>query len=315
METYGTIYKIINDIDNEIYIGETTRNIEERWTEHCFDERSSSKIHKKIQTYGWQHFQILEIEKVPLSCIYERKNYWKKYYNVNDNENIAYILTGHNILVIEPNIIFNNIDDMYHEISELTSWSSAFCKKNIQVALTEHKKFLDYTLQSITVSAEQISSIEDRENWIKSLNVRYCGKHLYCKELDIEFETQNDAARYLIENKFYITSNKYPVQSLITLIRKHLNGKIEGINTINGIITFEQLPGLMKEPSDKICNKIVKVRCLELNKDFNSQNEAARYMINKKYWTKIKIKTAQKRINDVIYNIVPNYKGYTFIQI
>ena len=75
MKTYGYIYKIINDINDKIYIGETTRSLEVRFHEHCFDKRSTSQIHKAIQELGWQHFQIIEIEKVPLNQLYEREKY------------------------------------------------------------------------------------------------------------------------------------------------------------------------------------------------------------------------------------------------
>lgn len=58
------IYKIINTINNKIYIGCTIKSIEERFAEH----ESRSKIYKykcklynSVKKYGWENFKIEEI--------------------------------------------------------------------------------------------------------------------------------------------------------------------------------------------------------------------------------------------------------------
>lgn len=35
----GYIYKIVNDINDKVYIGKTVNSIEERFNEHCYDAR------------------------------------------------------------------------------------------------------------------------------------------------------------------------------------------------------------------------------------------------------------------------------------
>ena len=79
------IYKIINDINDKVYIGKTSKTIEHRWKEHREDATTKSKDHRPlysaIQKYGIEHFQIEEIEEVlndKIAC--EREKYWIEYY-------------------------------------------------------------------------------------------------------------------------------------------------------------------------------------------------------------------------------------------
>ena len=39
----GYIYKIVNDINDKIYIGQTNRTIQERWKEHKLDAQARLK--------------------------------------------------------------------------------------------------------------------------------------------------------------------------------------------------------------------------------------------------------------------------------
>lgn len=52
---YGIIYLITNKIDDKKYVGQTTRNINIRFAEHC---RADSLIGRAIQKYGLPNFSI-----------------------------------------------------------------------------------------------------------------------------------------------------------------------------------------------------------------------------------------------------------------
>lgn len=52
-EVYGIVYKITNIINGKCYIGVTTRNIEQRFEEHC---KADSGIGKAIKKYGRGNF-------------------------------------------------------------------------------------------------------------------------------------------------------------------------------------------------------------------------------------------------------------------
>lgn len=76
------IYKITNDINQKIYIGKTTRSIQERWLEHCSAAYKSTSenrpLYRAILKYGLSHFHIEEIEETDNPE--EREKYWIEYY-------------------------------------------------------------------------------------------------------------------------------------------------------------------------------------------------------------------------------------------
>lgn len=326
MEQLGYIYKIINDINDKIYIGETSRSLEDRFSEHCFEKRSTSKIHKAIQELGWQHFKIVEIEKVPLSQIYEREAYWVQHYDsyrngYNSTPNGQWTSSSYgerwynSVHVIEPNIYFDSVESMAREIHNLTSWSSKFCNEKIKKSLKEKKDFLGFHLEYVKIYKEEVSSIEDRENWIKTLNIQFAGKRIYCEKLDKEFDTIGEAAKYLLDNGYYTGNSKIPIQSIVTTISRQLKDPKAVLVSISGNLLFEQLPGSTKNKGSQTPWKSQRVHCNELNMDFDSQIDAARYMIEKGYWSGIKLKTGRLRLSDIVNGIFPDYKGYSFKRI
>lgn len=69
----GYIYKIINDINDKIYIGQTIQTIDIRFKGHVYSCKNrkdeNSAIHHAMNKYGIEHFKVLELEK----CIAETK--------------------------------------------------------------------------------------------------------------------------------------------------------------------------------------------------------------------------------------------------
>ena len=59
-EVYGEIYVIENDVNDKLYIGQTTRALEKRFKEHFYED---SAIGSAMRKYGLEHFQIYSIEK------------------------------------------------------------------------------------------------------------------------------------------------------------------------------------------------------------------------------------------------------------
>ena len=56
----GYIYKITNDINGKIYIGQTTRTVEKRWKEHLYlaKKDSSLYLHRSMRKYDARNFSI-----------------------------------------------------------------------------------------------------------------------------------------------------------------------------------------------------------------------------------------------------------------
>ena len=81
----GHIYKIENKINGKVYIGQTVKSIQKRFTQH---KNNSNKpyfsqiiLYKAFNKYGIENFECTEIEEVPNELLDEREKYWIEYYN------------------------------------------------------------------------------------------------------------------------------------------------------------------------------------------------------------------------------------------
>ena len=73
------IYKITNDINDKIYIGQTTESLEHRFARHCgYPLQDDTYFHRAIKKYGKEHFKIHlicecysqeELDKKEFECI------------------------------------------------------------------------------------------------------------------------------------------------------------------------------------------------------------------------------------------------------
>lgn len=76
------VYKITNNVNGKIYIGQTNRSIEERFSQHkkdAFRERNEKRpLYSAIRKYGVDAFSIELVEETedPL----EREKYWIEYF-------------------------------------------------------------------------------------------------------------------------------------------------------------------------------------------------------------------------------------------
>ena len=92
---YGYIYKICNLITNKIYIGRTTKTIEERFSEHCrvaFNDniKKKLKIQNSIKKYGKENFTLDLLEACETKELYDiREQYYIELYDAR-NPNIGY---------------------------------------------------------------------------------------------------------------------------------------------------------------------------------------------------------------------------------
>lgn len=328
MEREGFIYKITNNVNQKIYVGQTSRNIEKRFNEHITSALRGdyhSLLGKAIVKYGWQNFSIEEIEKVPISKLDEREKYWIQVLN-SRNTDIGYNISigGKGVLgnwekvqIVENGIIFDSVEDLARTIRSITNWDENALKRNIRKCLNTQQAYLDY--HYISLPKDSVQSDRDIQiDWIKTLSYKFVGKKIYCPELNKQFNTITEAAKYLYDNNLYITTSKTPIQSLVTAIGYVIHGKNSHIKGTNCFYTFEYIPGrgtkTQIQEQEKIFTK-TPIYCPQLDMKFNSIIEAAHYMIDNNIWTKIKLKTAELRISDVVRGYFPDYKGYTFSKI
>ena len=58
----STVYKLINDVDDKVYVGSTCSKISRRMTEHRRNSRQAirtSKLYNHMRALGVQHFKIV----------------------------------------------------------------------------------------------------------------------------------------------------------------------------------------------------------------------------------------------------------------
>ena len=82
------VYLISNDINNKMYIGATITSIAERYSKHIYDTFNSadnSAIHHAIRKYGKEHFFVKQLEECSIDNVFEREQYWIKFYNSYEN--------------------------------------------------------------------------------------------------------------------------------------------------------------------------------------------------------------------------------------
>ena len=286
-----------------------------RFEEHC-RAKDNTLLHKDIQELGYLNFNLEEIEKVEYEFLDEREKYWINYYDTFYN---GYNMTCggkgihsyKRVKVVENGFVLKSATILGRLMFNENSWKEEFVRNQVKRAIQTGNSFLNYHFVELE-TYEPLTPEDEVINWIKTLQIRFCGKHIYCNELEMEFDTIASCAKYLLENNLYITASKTPVQSLVTAIGKQLHGATNFIQGVNTVYTFDFMPGTTKqEGSTQVAVKCA-VYCPQLDKTFESQIDAARYFIDNKIWGNIKLKTAKLRISDVVRGNFPDYKGYTF---
>ena len=80
----GFIYKITNNLNQKVYIGLTTKTIEQRWKEHLSvvnKHKEKRPLYNAINKYGVENFSISIVEEVDDDFLGEREKYWINQYN------------------------------------------------------------------------------------------------------------------------------------------------------------------------------------------------------------------------------------------
>lgn len=82
----GYIYKIINNVNDKVYIGKTTTTLENRWWHHKSDYLQYDwHLYKAMRKYGIDNFYMQLVEECNDDIINEREKFWIKEYNSYKN--------------------------------------------------------------------------------------------------------------------------------------------------------------------------------------------------------------------------------------
>ena len=199
----GKIYCISNNINNKLYIGKTTYpTIQERFLEHCKDSKKITHekrpLYNAMKEYGIEHFSISLIEECDLNVLGDREQYWIEFYDSYYN---GYNATkgGDGKLLYDYELFVNDFLQekmLVNEIANKYGCSSQTVTKALHLAQIEGNK------NAINRSKNPVCQYTKNGEFIRS------------------FESQRDAARYLIE-----LGHKGSISSIATNIGRVLVGK------------------------------------------------------------------------------------------
>ena len=192
----GYIYKITNTLNDKVYIGQTIKTVQKRFTQHKNNSNkeyfSQIVLYKAFNKYGIENFICEEIEEVPNDKLDEREKYWIEYYDSYFN--------GYN-------------STLGGRTTQLYNWDTDDIIEKYMI------------LKSARAVAKEIGcdhSTIDRilnENGVKRFTPsQQQSKPLYFKKKDEihHFETTREAAEWLIENDITKMTNPNLVRQEIT---------------------------------------------------------------------------------------------------
>ena len=198
------IYKIINDVNDKIYIGKTECSIEKRFKEHCkdaFKERNEKRpLYAAMKKYGIDHFHIEEIEQT--DSPEEREQYWIEYYG-SFKYGYNATLGGDGKHYLDYELIFST----YQKLQNLAE--TARC---LSISTDTVKKVVLSKGGTIKSSAEI-----NKEKTSKTIQM-WDKNNEQCLQF---FSSIADAARFLIANQY---SKSTDIKALTSHIRACANG-------------------------------------------------------------------------------------------
>lgn len=204
------IYKIINDVNEKVYIGKTNLNIEKRFKEHCRDsgkERCECRpLYSAMNKYGLEHFRVELVEETHNPE--ERERYWIAFYHsyVGDSKCNGYNATmgGDG----KPYLNYDKIVEVY-KIFENTIKTAEVCNCSID----QVRNVLKMKNINIRSSSDILKEQFGRRIYMLNKNTGECLK---------TFETEKAAAKFLIDHKHAMDG---PTRGIITHIAQACNGK------------------------------------------------------------------------------------------
>lgn len=204
----GFIYKITNQVNGKVYIGQTHFTVEHRFKQHIKNynvEHRKQILYKAFDKYGLKNFTVETVEEVECERLDEREMYWIAYYDSFKN--------GYNATMSGKGNIITWTDSQYEEIKNL--YLSGFTSKKI----ADFYNVSSYTIIGILKSL----NVKMRRNPLK---MNAYEKAIFIKSYE-EGETLNSlATKYHTDNmavrRFLIKNNVKVRNKSILMERKDL---------------------------------------------------------------------------------------------
>jgi group I intron endonuclease len=190
------VYKITNDVNGKMYIGQTSRTLDERFGEHLKEVRMSRSagrpLYDAMRKYGVNHFHIEPIEET--NNPKEREVYWIEYYGTFKNGYNA-TFGGDGKWYIDYDLVV----ETYKQVGSMieTSEKLGICVDSVSDILDikneQHRSTTDILIDKY---GKMVNMFDLNGTYLRT------------------FATAYDAGRYLIQNK--LTNCK------LTTIKTHI---------------------------------------------------------------------------------------------
>ena len=142
----GKIYKIINDVDDMVYIGSTILELYERWGRHLSNINKTRKIGNHILKIGFEHFKIVLVCAFPCNTL--RELLWKEMEEINKIEKDKLLIT------IRPLVFQSNTtgkerkreyESIYHDKEKKKLADKKWYEKNYEQKCKTSKEYYERT--------------------------------------------------------------------------------------------------------------------------------------------------------------------------
>jgi group I intron endonuclease len=253
------IYKIVNIINNKIYIG-SSNNIINRWKLHRRDlfKNKHDNFHLQFSwnKYGEDNFIFEIVEEVlDKTLLLEREQYYLDFYKSYEKE------IGYNILKIAGNSLgFKHTEETKQKLSELNKG-----KKSIWYG----KKHTEETKRKISESnmGKHISSEKERLR----LSKLHKGKKLSQEQKDRMSESHKGE-----KNHFY--GKRHSQETKEKISKNHCD--VGGDNNPKSKLTWQQVREIRKKYNNNY-------KLIQLAKEYGVTSMNIKYIIQYKTWVEV----------------------------
>lgn len=190
----GFIYIIQNNINDKVYIGQTTRTVEIRWNEHirCAKSirKSKSKLYQAMAKIGIEHFEIKTLFECDNSTLDDEEQYYINQYNsYKDGYNSTPGGLQYKNSCLEPEWLCSMLDDYMHN----------FGYKELAI---KYKVSLPYINKLLGNNKEYKRDTSKYDGNIRKPVLMYDKNFVN----PIYFNSLNDAVKYINQNTEYSAS-------------------------------------------------------------------------------------------------------------
>ncbi len=200
----GFIYKIINDINDKVYIGKTLSSIEERFKQHKKDSLKESEqirpLYRAMRKYGIEKFHIEKVEECPLEILSDREKYWIEFFSSYKN--------GYNATIGGDGKQLYNYDEIV----------KGFLSGKLVYELAEEFECCQDTIHE----ALNLANIDSKTNANKKLKKGIVAKDSNGNILKT-FNSRIEAVKWLQDNNY--VSDSVSRDNIIAAIGRAANGK------------------------------------------------------------------------------------------